>query len=77
MLRRTNDRNATSRMSLHTQYIKKDPHKHLYLNEDNVTEKDFVDVRLNLLTETERDSCSREESDLKGRHDFVLLLYEV
>lgn len=56
---------------------KKDPHKHLYLNEDNVTEKDFVEVRLNLLTETERDSCSREDSDLKGRHDFVSLLYEV
>lgn len=40
------------------------PKAHLYLNEDNVTEKDLLEVRLNL-TETDRDSCLREESDLK------------
>lgn len=38
---------------------------HLYLNEDNVTEKDLLEVRLNRLTETERNDCSREETDLK------------
>lgn len=41
------------------------PKAHLYLNEDNVTEKDLLEVRLNLLTETDRESCLREESDLK------------
>lgn len=41
------------------------PKAHLYLNEDNVTEKDLLKVRLNLLTETDKDSRLREESDLK------------
>ena len=38
------------------------PKAHLYLNEDNMTEKDLLEVRLNLLTETERD-----RQLLKGR----------
>lgn len=39
-----------------------DSNEHLYFNEDNVMEKHLLEVRLNLLTKTERDSQL-----LKGR----------